>query len=136
MSGMDYWGKGGVNMGMTDSEACLSMEKVLRQYVLPLLILSLLGFFIYRAGSCVNFCKEVLLYTVPAFPADAAKELSTAAYWQEMGLIEHVKVMPSTAQRYFVLYGIAGCVYGILAVITAAGGCSMVFRRNICRFCK
>lgn len=116
-------------------EEGLVIKKVLWRYVLMLLAFLSFGVLAYRAAGCFYSCIDVLRYTVPAIRMEDVNDFSLADYWQETGLMEHFICMPSSAQKYYVLRGVACGIYAILAVVAFIGGCSMVCRTKKIHIC-
>lgn len=82
----------------------------------------LLGILAGHMMFCVNCCADVLRYTIPAIPGDLADEYSAYAYWRDTNLLDHFVTMPSTARKYFILHLTAGCMDGVLSIITVVSG--------------
>ena len=90
----------------------------------------LLGILAGHMMFCVNCCADVLRYTVPAIPGDLADEYSAYAYWRDTNLLDHFVTMPSTARKYFILHLTAGCMDGVLSIITVASGMRIAIRKR------
>lgn len=90
----------------------------------------LLGILAGHMMFCVNCCADVLRYTIPAIPVDLADEYSAYAYWRDTNLLDHFVTMPSTARKYFILHLTAGCMDGVLSIITVVSGMRIAIRKK------
>ena len=105
--------------------------RLIWKYATLLMLLILVGIFASRMLDCLDCCKCVLQYTIPAMPADIAKPFSEKVYWQENGLVDHFMAMPASARRYFILHGTGCVIYCILTVVAGLTLCKTMFCRQL-----
>ena len=105
--------------------------RLIWKYATLFMLLILVGIFANRLLDCLDCCKCVLQYTIPAIPADNAKPFSEKVYWQENGLVDHFMAMPASARRYFILHCTECVIYCILTVVAGLTLCKTMFCRQL-----